>query len=185
MVKLNKLLTLKREALRRELHRTEFSREDKRKSFKAINNNSNGGGGSVSKYAPRYFKIDFDKADTLWKTILGIHNDEDYAKLSELIITVGALYKIKDKDTNVTIIQGYPFIDINTNNREHSFSYMPLILPKEFAEAFGMTTNLLTFEDMLENISKFLAYSGAIGYPEVLSTEGITEITEEEFYKID
>lgn len=147
---------------------------------KDINNTE--GCGSVSKYAPRYFTIDFSKADNVWKTILGIHNDQDYAKPNEIIYTVGALYKIKD--VNFISIQGYPFLDIQ-DIREHSFCYMPLFLEKEFAEAFGITTNLLTFEDMLENISKILEYFGIIHSLRVLSMEGLTEITEEEFYKID
>ena len=148
---------------------------------KDINNSE--GCSSVSKYAPRYFKIDFSKADALWKRILGsISNDEDYVKAIEIVYTVGALYKIKVD--NLVSIQGYPFINID-NDREYSFSYMPLLLIKDMAEAFGMTTNLLTFEDMLENIGKILAYSDIIDSPMVLSMDGLTEITEEEFYKID
>ena len=174
--------TNNRKAQRAILDKFDISKEDKNKTLNSLANTN--GGGSVSKYAPRYFKIDFSKADALWKRILGIHNDdEEYARVSEVIYTVGALYKIKDG--NFTVIQGYPFININTNDREHSFSYMPLYLQKEFAEAFSITTNLLTFEDMLENIGKILAYSSIIDSPRVLSMDGLTEITEEEFYKID
>ena len=142
---------------------------------------NNPSGGSVSKYAPRYFKIDFSKAGTLWKEILGISDVDTAIEDSELMFTVGALYKIKVD--NLVSIQGYPFINID-NDREYSFSYMPLFLPQTVAEAFSIKS-LLTFEDMLENICKILVENGKVEYDQVLSMEGLTEITEEEFYKID
>ena len=146
---------------------------------KDINNTE--GCGSVSKYAPRYFKIDFSKAGTVWKEILGISDVDTAIKDSELMLTVGALYKIKVD--NLVSIQGYPFINID-NDREYSFSYMPLFLIQNMAEAFGIKS-LLTFEDMLENIGKILVATGKIESDGVLSMDGLTEITEEEFYKID
>ena len=147
---------------------------------KDINNTE--GCGSVSKYAPRYFKIDFDKADNLWQTILSISNADDAVNNSEIAFNIGALYKTKAE--NIAIIQAYPFLNIE-DGREYSFCYMPLYIFKEYTELFGVKSNLLNFEDILENICKLLVETGKVEYDQVLSTDGLTEITEEEFYKID
>lgn len=54
-MKLNKLLNAKGDALRRELLKTETSREDKQKSFKTINNNSNEAGSNNNELF--YYKV--------------------------------------------------------------------------------------------------------------------------------
>lgn len=140
------------------------------------------GGGSVSKYAPRYFKIDFSKADDMWEQILSVYDADIAIKDSEIPFNIGALYK--SKENNTVIISAYPFINAR-HSREYSFVYMPLWLPNDMLEPLGITNNLLTFEDILNNIGKLLALFGKADSPRVLSTDGLTEITEEEFYKID
>lgn len=138
-------------------------------------------GGSVSKYAPRYFKIDFTKADSMWKIILSISDVDNAVEDSELLCTIGASYRtLKEKSG---IISAYPFI--NTKDYVCAFAYMPLYVMDNLLEPIGLKSNLLTFEDMLENIGKILVEFGKIDSYRVLSMEGITEITEEEYYKID
>ena len=62
--------TNNRQAQRRVLDKFDISREDKNKTLNELNNSN--GGGSVSKYAPRYFKIDWDKAsEDMYKLFIG------------------------------------------------------------------------------------------------------------------
>lgn len=140
-----------------------------------------GGGGSVSKYAPRYFKIDFTKADSMWKIILSISDVDNAVKDSELLCTIGASYRALTEKSGM--ISAYPFT--NTKDNVYAFAYMPLYIVDDILELLGLKSNLLTFEDMLENIGKILAEFGKIDSYRVLSMDGITEITEDEYYKID
>lgn len=171
------------------LDRFPLSKEDKddvNKSIEKLNNSSgegggNNSGGSVSKYAPRYFKIDFTKADSMWKIILSISDEDNAVKDSELQCSIGASYRTLTEKFGM--ICAYPFM--NTTDHRYAFAYMPLYVIDDILEPLGLKSNLLTFEDILENIGKILVEFGKIDSYRVLSMEGITEITEEEFYKID
>ena len=171
--------TNNRKAQRAILDKFDISKEDKNKTLNSLANTN--GGGSVSKYAPRYFKIDFSKAGSAWETILSITDIDDAVKDSDMMLTIGALYKIEMENHNV--IYTYPFINIESNWK-YSFSYMPLYVTEDIARQLGISS-FLTFEGMLENICKILVLLGKVDSDGVLSTDGITEITEEEFYKID
>ena len=86
---------------------------------------------------------------------------------------------------NTCNIQAYPFNEINYKNFAYSFSYIPLYFSKVFIEEFGLeiTSGIQTFEDIIICMNKLIP--AIIGVGCNLSMEGITEITEEEFYKID
>lgn len=65
--------TNNRQAQRKILDKFDISKEDKNKTLNELADaNGGGNGGSVSKYAPRYFKIDWDVASKDWEYILSI-----------------------------------------------------------------------------------------------------------------
>lgn len=104
--------------------------------------------------------------------------------------TIGASYKTFISDLSSAVyetptyeITAYPFINL-TDSRQYWFSYIPMYLQKEIAYSLGITKyGFLNFEDIIEVMTIFLntLHSKEIN----LSTEGITEITEDEYYKID
>lgn len=174
MTQLNKLLTLKGEALRRGLHNTEFSKEDKRKSFKAINNNTNGGG-SVSKYAPRYFKIDWNKASEDWKYVFsGNYEGKDFIFfVFRFASTIKSNFDWETGDASIVASQW---------SKPDSFSYNILYIPNSIKNNLGINYNFCSFEQIIEVVNKIGVLTA---FPVNLSMEGITEITEEEYYNID
>lgn len=138
-------------------------------------------GESSSKYAPRYFSIDFDVADEGWKYLLTMRDHDNIINEDNIMLNIGANYKIKANAHKH--IASYPFINDNLNGVETSFSYAPLYLIDALANDFGIKGGFLTFEDIITNMPIFL--KTALGIDITLSMNGITEITEEEFYKID
>ena len=171
MTQLNKLLTLKGEALRRGLHKTEFSKEDKRKSFKAINNNTNGGG--ANKYAPRYFKIDWDKASAGWASILAKFEDGSNIEIYQGLNFTASVKLFRD----ISIItSGTP----NDYKTIIAFSFIPLYVPADVGLGIDW---IKTIEDYI--IAANFIFKNWMHNDIILSMEGITEITEEEYYKID
>lgn len=150
-------------------------------NVKTVSSVSNGGVSNSSKYAPRYFSIDFNVADEGWKYFLTMRDHGNIINEDNIMFNIGANYKIK---TNAhKHIASYPFINDNLNGVETSFSYAPLYLIDTLANEFGIKGGFLTFEDIITNMPIFLKTS--LGKDVTLSMKGITEITEEEFYKID
>lgn len=145
----------------------------------------NSNGGSVNKYAPRYFKIDWDKASSDWRHVLTVGNAEAPVQQSNIVFNIGATYKIiaKESNYNYSRITAYPFITINDTI---GFSYIPLFVTKSIIDSYEIeaTPGFQTFEDVVTLLSKLVPQLFGIEGVN-LSMEGITEITEEEFYKID
>lgn len=143
-----------------------------------------GNGGSVSKYAPRYFKIDWDKASNDWNYILTVGNTETPVQESNIPLNIGASYKsiVKSDNYNYSRISGYPFI---TRSGAIGFSYIPLFITKYAIDSYEIEAKagFQTFENIVTLLSKLLPLF--FGTAVNLSMEGITEITEDEYYKID
>lgn len=144
----------------------------------------------MSKYAPRYFKIDWDVASNDWEYILSIRDVDNKINQDNILFNIGASYKIFVNDLSSSVyessmyeITSYPFINIS-NSRQYWFCYIPVYLPKEVAGTLGITKyGFLNFEDIIEVIHSIL--NNILGIEVNLSMEGITEITEDEYYKID
>ena len=137
-----------------------------------------GGVGNSSKYAPRYFNIDFNVADEGWKHLLTIENSDNPIHQDNIFVNIGASYKTIIDGIN-SYINAYPFYTDNRNSLTQ-FSYIPLYISDGIP---GIEGGFLTFEDI---ITKMPAILRVMLEKEItLSMNGITEITEEEFYKID
>lgn len=157
----------------------QLNTNDKNKLVNTIIDIGNSGGGGVaSQYAPRYFKIDWDKASEDWKIIVSGYASYDYTYYTTCIANLIKL-KIPYEDKNINVIitpmglsnDMSQFIDYLI-----AFSYQPVVsLNQELTESI----NTITFEENIEMINSKL------GWKYNLTMEGITEITEEEFYKID
>lgn len=139
-----------------------------------IENCSSGDGGSSSKYAPRYFSIDWDKADEDWKNLLS----------SEvLIFKIASLIKL---DFGYGIIIETYGLDLVDYNKILAFSFCPLYMGEFYINQLGIgehSGHIDTIKDAIFIINKMKEISGE--QPLNISMNGITEITEEEFYKID
>lgn len=129
--------------------------------------------GSSSKYAPRYYAIDWDKASEDWNKVLNI-NIED---TKTLVFTIGATYKILT-NYGYVIIQAYP--NLVTNDKVTAFSMLPLGTTTSDLGNIFISNNL---KEGIITINNFFKKLLAIDIN--LTMEGITEITEEEYYKMD
>ena len=142
------------------------------------NCNKGGGGAAVSEYAPRYFKIDWDKASEDWKIIVRGYTSNDHTYYTTCIANLIKL-KIPYEDKNINLVIT-PMVSSNEMSQFIdyliAFSYQPVLsLNEELTEG----VNIMTFEENIEMINSNL------GWKYNLTMEGIIEITEEEFYKID
>ena len=163
------IVSSKGEKLRRELLKAEFSKEDKQKASKVINNS---GSGNISKYVPRYFKIDWDVADTSWGMLLSLESKS---------LSIASTCKI---------IIAYNNIVINTagsmnNVTPIAFSYLPIYVSQIVIDNYNLDIKAglkITIEEALEAVKAILVSNNV---QVNLSMEGITEITEDEYYKID
>ena len=80
-------------------------------------------------------------------------------------------------------INAYPFMALD-GDRKFYFSYIPLYLNERVAESININKyGFLEFEDIIEIMPGL--FKIFLGKNITLSMEGITEITEEEYYKID
>ena len=155
--------------------------KDIRKDLKEQSESSSSG--SSSKYAPRYFNIDFSIADEGWKYLLTIENVSDISTVENVCITIGSTYKLIIVDDNTIDITSYPFISLDGNIKFY-FSYIPLYFDEGIAESFNLNKyGFLEFEDIIEIMPSLIKM--IFGKDITLSINGITEITEEEYYKID
>ena len=134
---------------------------------------TNGGGGSVSKYAPRYFKIDWDKASEDWELVLSLDGNLD---------NIGLIISSSNKINFSSFIGivNYPMA------KEHAkliiaFSYLPISV--NLSSSGIPLTGITDFNTLVELLPIFLKNLGVNDIN--LTMEGITEITEDEYYKID
>lgn len=145
--------------------------------------NSGNTSGSSSKYVPRYFSIDFNIADEGWKSLLSIRNVNNIINDDNITTSIGSIYKLILVEDNMVSITTYPFTSLN-GNKKFYFSYIPLYIDERLSGSLNINKyGFLEFEDIIEIMPILLEtlYEKNI----TLSMNGITEITEEEFYKID
>lgn len=175
MAKLNPLFKAQNRAGRRKVLNTlDISARDKNNVLNNMDKSSTNGGGG-SKYAPRYFKIDWDKASEDWKYVLSLTKEIDGS--NTIALNIASTYKISSVDN--ICITAYPFVNIEDYTFE--FTYIPIYVPKI---SKNIKTGIYSFEDIIQNLPIIFQELGIISNLN-LSMEGITEITEEEYYKID
>jgi hypothetical protein len=132
---------------------------------------NNSSSSNVSKYAPKYYSIDWSKASEDWNKMLTV-NIED---LSTVFFTIGATYKLHGVDRGIVT---YPCIS-EYPERLVAFSVLPLVYKADLGDIFisnNLKESIITLNDFFKT---------ALGIDINLTMEGITEITEEEFYKVD
>lgn len=139
---------------------------------------SSDGGSSSNKYAPRYFSIDWDKCSDSWKYILSEYN---VIEETSYYRSIGFSATVKSyRDGNYIIGSFY------TSDAEEikAFSYLPLRMSDFIQEAFGVQYQMpFNINDLIEFVNKVIK-DGLNLDIEPISMEGITEITEEEYYTI-
>lgn len=153
--------------------------EDKEKFVNEIGNiSNNGSGGTTSKYAPRYFTIDWSKADSNWERVLWFEDTDTPLNQSNAFVCIASSYKHQGLITSH--LTGDKYDDSNI-----SFSYIPLYVPEMVLTQFGIDAKpgIQSFEDIINLLNKILPL--LLEEQINLSMEGITEITEEEFYNFD
>lgn len=157
MRELNKLFDVKsREGKRKILNKFDINAEDKNKVLNKLS--------SDDKYIPRYFKIDWEKADEDWKSIIGYNNTDKYT----LFYKVTSSYKIVN--SNGVMIVNYPPEKTGVLMVK-AFAYHPTGVNVDIPY---LSKNILSFEDTIEFLKQFFKFN--------LSMNGITEITAEEYY---
>ena len=147
--------TNNRQAQRKILDKFDISKEDNNKTLNCLANTN--GGGSVSKYAPRYYKFVEDNPDIV-----------------KIFCTFASTLKlILYGDINI-LPSKRAFETLSSDKKYIGFSFIPIYPEIE------RTTNFIYSIDELLNI-----IFG--GNQELINSakQIITEITEEEFYKID
>ena len=146
----------------------------------------NSSGSSVSKYAPRYFKIDWNVASKDWEAVLSLGNVDSTVSLTNIVMNIGATFKrsIHLDNGKAYYITAYPFFNLDKDD-DYSFSYNPLYIEQSLLDALNIEAKggIMNFEDIIKICSNY--FSIVFNRELNLSMEGITEITEEEYYKID
>ena len=162
--------------INRFINRYVLSKKEKNEIINEIKNIKGNGSssGSSSKYAPRYYSIDWDKCSEDWNKMLNI-NIED---IDTLAFTIGATYKILPEDGYV-IIRAYPNIATHST-KVTAFSMLSLRVK---IPVFGNTFISNNLKESIIILNDF--FKTYLGIDINLTMEGITEITEEEYYKID
>lgn len=147
-------------------------------NVKTVSSVSNGGGVSnSSKYAPRYFSIDFEKANDDWSKIMSAFIDDGNFN----IFKIAASYKyFSDKP----IITSYGYPD-TINSGPYSFSYIPLYINEDIIGLLDSSNIQKGFKSLEEIIQIINIIAPKFDFQIDISMNGITEITEEEFYKIE
>lgn len=133
----------------------------------------NTSGGSVSKYAPRYFKIDWDKASKDWEYVLSLHSS-----FENLAVIISSSNKLNIN--NSICITNYPMTMEYAKNII-AFSYLPV--GADFSSLGAPLTGITDFNNLIGLLPNLL--KDFFGLDLNFTMEGITEITEEEYYKID
>lgn len=157
MRELNNIFDVKsREDKRKILNKFDISAEDKNKVLNKLSSND--------KYAPRYFKIDWEKADEDWKSIIGYDSANEYT----LFYKVASSYKIVNP--NGVMIVNYPPQKAGVSAIK-AFAYHPTGVNVDVPY---LSKNILSFEDTIDFLKQFFKFN--------LSMNGITEIVAEEYY---
>lgn len=171
--------------INRFINRYVLSKKEKKDIINEIKNikSNSSSSGNFSKYAPRYFSIDFNIADEGWKYLLTTDDIDNLIKNSNIFITIGSTYKQIFIEDNIVFISTYPFLFVD-GGRKFYFSYTPLYLDERFAESININKyGFLEFENIIEMMPDLVEI--VFGKNITLSMNGITEITEEEYYKVD
>jgi len=173
MIKLSDIIKSRRgnPKIKRFINRYVLSKKEKKDIINEIKTKGSSSGSS-SKYAPRYFSIDFEKADETWIDLFNVNNDT--YKVLQPFSTV------KIADDGLPLITQYGTVAPITYVK--AFSYIPCCIPNYLHEEFNLPyKGIVTFEQCIEIIN---IIGSGIGIPQI-TLDGITEITEEEYYKID
>lgn len=127
----------------------------------------------MSKYAPRYFKIDWDVASKDWELVLSVDSS-----MENLALIISSSSKLKHN--SFVYIANYA---TSTQNAKDliAFSYLPVsadlsIFDLETVDIIDFNTLVGLLPDLLKKV---------IGMDTNITMEGITEITEDKYYKID
>ena len=83
----------------------------------------NPSGGSVSKYAPRYFKIDWDKASEDWYKMLTDYESNGHSNYNQMF---AASYKVYNEGSMLILPIIFVIIGISSEMIV-AFSYIPLL----------------------------------------------------------
>lgn len=137
------------------------------------------GGGTVDSSSSdvEYFKIDWNVASSDWEKVLILRYDNEAPVLNPLKITSRA--KVNMGDNAVVICAN----DSWTKEQLIAFSYTPILMSKEFLNAFNLgDKSICNFKDIITVLNTMIAMEGGSGN---LSMEGITPITKEEFYDLN
>ena len=150
----------------------------KRGNDNKLNSVTGSSSGSSSKYAPRYFSIDWSKCSESWKYILSTEHIDGMIYAN----TIGFVATIKtNSDTGYIIGTG----SYDPYDRNIAFSYIPVSMSDYVQEALGIQYQMpFNINDLIEFINKLIKDVMNLDIAPI-SMEGITEITEEEYYKID
>ena len=158
------------EKLNRFINRYVLSKKEKKDIINEIKTKGSSSGGS-SKYAPRYFSIDWAKCSEEWLKVFDIANDT--------YIGMQPFASVKVSHGEIVIISSYGTFS-DAVSAVKAFSYIPCYA-KNVGLPFNIPTDIFTFEQCIEVINSLLPMMGQ----SILTLDGITEITEEEYYKID
>lgn len=145
-----------------------------------LQNKDSSSGGS-SKYAPRYFSIDWDKCSDGWKYILSDYYLIDGSSYHRTIAFNATVKVYINEEYMIGASAG-----INSTTEDIvAFSYIPVSMPNYIQEAVGLSYQMpFNIKDLIEFIN--IVIKDVLNLDiQPISMEGITEITEEEYYKID
>ena len=156
--------------INRFINRYVLSKKEKNEIINEIKNIKGNGSssGSYIKYIPRYFSVDWSKCSEGWLKIFESNNNQYF-----FLQPFATVKCVKDE---MVIINAY---GVSSDNvlLVKAFSYIPCCFKGDFIIHNG----IFTFEQCIEAINIILSTQNM----PILTLEGITEITEEEYYKID
>ena len=166
------------EKINRFINRYVLSKKEKKYIINEIKTKGSSSGGS-SKYAPRYFSIDWDKCSDSWKYILSSYDQINGVSYYDTIGFSATVKSSVSGDCIISVGWHSPIENII------AFSYMPVNMPNYIQEECGVEYQMpFNFNDLIEFINRLINEMLNLGIEPILM-EGITEITEEEFYKMD
>ena len=137
-----------------------------------IESKSNEGGINNSKYRPRYFKIDWDKANSDWHAVVYYYDKHNISYYDKNITSTLKL----ELGSNIFVI--IPFATMYKSGMGsdviRAFSFIPNCIGSLQLEEIN-NVKVRDFEETIAILSENLN----------LSMDGITEITEEEYYNLN
>lgn len=140
---------------------------------------NNSSSSNVSKYAPKYYSIDWSKASENWKYLLCSNLDGACTQCTLFHVASTLKVNMVGFDKPFIIASGP---SINDNVNIEAFSFLPVYIDDTSKDQSGGGFIMDGFLD-IEKCIELLNSMQVTEYP--ITMEGITEITEEEYYKMD